>query len=70
MLFDEFMAANQPQKFNTKILNRCNSDPKSTSKNFEGSEKEMLFKILNQNDEFSLLQNLEEFQKLKNRLIT
>lgn len=61
-------ADNGEQQYNSIFVNRLTFNPKSVGRNFEGTEKELLLKIINQNKEFDILRNIDEFKNLQSRL--
>ncbi len=66
--FDDFIKKGTVQKFESIYLNRCTANPKAFSKNFEGTETKLLFNILNENKEFYILRDIDEFKDLQKRL--
>ena len=55
------------QKYQSPLVNRCTWNPKTTGKNFEASNLELLKKALNK-DVFNAIQNEKEIIDLKKRL--
>lgn len=61
-------ADNGEQQYKSIFVNRLTFNPKSVGKNFEGTEKEILSKILDNNNEFDILRDLDEYKNLQSRL--
>ena len=65
--YDLWASSSEKTKYNSILLNRQYSDPKSIGRNYEGTELEILREEL-KNKEFDLIRNTEAFQQLLSRL--
>ena len=65
--YDEWEISGKKQKYQSLLVNRCDSDPSKMSKNYEGTEIDILIGNLD-NKSFDTIRDTEEFRKLRERL--